>query len=111
MRRIRDAFRALRGTLPEEYVRWRDVPNLQAQLAELEAAVAGTYEKLNMMAARQRKREQRAAEAAALEDAPGQANGEQLDLQVSGDRKAALRQRAALMRAGAGNLRMGSGAQ
>ncbi len=77
---------------PIPFVRRSEVGGLILQVAEAEQALASLYEKYNTMAARFRKREQRAAERAAHEPA-------QLELVPQGsDRKAHLRHRAAMLR-------------
>jgi hypothetical protein len=65
MGRVRDALRVLLGRSEiandHRYILRTEVPALVTQLAELEVSVASALEKLNALAARQRKREQRAA--------------------------------------------------
>lgn len=85
MGRIGNAWKALRGAQladDERYVRRDEVPALTAQLADMELAIGSTLDKLNTMAARFRKREQRASE-------PDATHAPVPD--TSGDPKAALR--------------------
>ena len=92
MGRFSDAWRTLVGPGRDPYVRRSEINDLLLEVAEAEAALAGLYDKYRTMAARFRKREQRAA--AKLEE---EGPTEQLPLSI-GDRKRELRKRAAAIR-------------